>query len=149
MTKYSQGEFTPLNPKKLVGNAVPVYRSAWELRVMRLLDTHPNVINWASESISIPYKNPLTGKLHTYYPDFMVVYKDKFGKQRAEIIEVKPRKEAILENAKSKRDKAALVVNTAKWAAAMLYCKKHGLQFRILTEDDIFVSKGKNIKRNK
>ena len=149
MTKYSHDEFIPKNPQKLVGNARPFYRSSWELRVMMLLDQHPNVINWASESIAIPYKSPLDGKMHRYIPDFLIVYKDKFGKQRAELIEVKPAKEAIAENAKSKRDKAAILLNTAKWGAAMMYCKKNGLHFRILTENDIWINKGKDIKKKR
>ena len=147
MSKYSQDAFIPKNPQKLIGNARPFYRSSWELTVMTLLDQHPNVINWASESISIPYVNPLTGRKSMYIPDFLIVYQDKFGKRRAELVEVKPKKEAIAENAKSKRDKAALMVNTAKWAAAMMYCKKNGLVFRILTEDDIYIKKGSQIKR--
>ena len=80
--------------------------------------------------------------MHQYIPDFLVVYKDKNGAQRAELIEVKPAKEALAENARSKRDKAALLVNTAKWAAAMTWCKKNGISFRLLTEDQIFVTKG-------
>jgi hypothetical protein len=147
MSKYSQDAFIPKNPQKLIGNARPFYRSSWELTVMTLLDQHPNVINWASESISIPYVHPLTGRKSMYIPDFLIVYQDKFGKRRAELVEVKPKKEAIAENAKSKRDKAALLVNTAKWAAAMMYCKKNGLVFRILTEDDIYIKKGSQIKR--
>jgi len=147
MSKYSQDEFVPRNPQKLVGNARPFYRSSWELTVMTLLDQHPNVINWASESIAIPYVNPLTGKRSMYIPDFLIVYQDKFGKRRAELVEVKPKKEAIAENARSKRDKAALLVNTAKWAAAMAYCKKNGLTFRILTEDDIYIKKGAQLKK--
>lgn len=147
MTKYSQDLFKPKNPHKLIGNSQPFYRSSWELTVMTLLDQHPSVINWASESISIPYVNPLTGKRATYFPDFLIVYQDKNGRRRAELVEVKPRKEAILENAKSKRDKAALMINTAKWAAAMAYCKKNGLNFRILTEDDIYIKKGAQLKK--
>jgi hypothetical protein len=147
MSKYSQGEFIPKNPQKLIGNARPFYRSSWELTVMNLLDNHPNVIQWASESVSIPYVNPLTGKRSMYIPDFLILYKDKTGRQRAELVEVKPNKEAIAENAKSKRDKAALMVNTAKWAAAMLWCKKNGISFRILTESDLYISKGKQIRK--
>jgi hypothetical protein len=142
MSKFSQGEFIPKNPQKIVGKSVPVYRSSWELRVMMLLDQHPYVINWASESVAIPYKSPLDGRMHQYIPDFLIVYKDKRGQQKAELIEVKPAKEAIAENARSKRDKAALVLNTAKWAAAMTWCKKNGINFRVLTEDQIFVTKG-------
>jgi TnsA endonuclease N terminal len=147
MSKYSQDNFVPKNPQKLVGNARPYYRSSWELTVMTLLDNHPNVIQWASESITIPYVNPLTGRRATYIPDFFVLYKDKIGRERAELIEVKPAKEAIAENAKSKRDKAALLVNTAKWAAAMTYCKKAGINFRILTENDIYITKGNKLKK--
>jgi hypothetical protein len=143
MSKYNQGDFIPKNPNKLIGNAKPKYRSGWELAMMTFLDTHPSVIQWASESISIPYVNPLTGRRSQYIPDFLVLYKDKNGKQHAELIEVKPKKEAMLENAKSKRDKAFLIINSAKWAAAMGWCKKNGVSFRIVTEDDLFVQKGK------
>lgn len=145
--KYSQAVFVPKNPQKLIGNAQPFYRSSWELTVMTLLDQHPNVINWASESVTIPYINPLTGKKSIYIPDFLIVYRDKSGNQRAELVEVKPKKEAMQENARSKRDKAALMVNTAKWAAAMTFCKKNGLSFRILTEDQIYISKGAQLKK--
>lgn len=142
-TNFSQGEFYPKNPQKLVGNAKPVYRSSWELAMMTFLDSHPYVIQWASESITIPYKNPFTGENRRYIPDFLVLYKDKNGKQHAELVEVKPKKEAILENAKSKRDKAVLLINQAKWTAAMVFCKKNGLTFRIITEDQLFYQKGK------
>lgn len=110
---------------------------------MNFLDSHPSVIQWASESIRIPYTNPLTGKPSQYVPDFMVLYQDKNGKRRAEVVEVKPSKEAIAENARSKRDKASLILNTAKWAAAMAFCKKNGMTFRILTESDIYITKSK------
>ena len=143
MSKYSQGNYVPKNPAKLVGNANPVYRSSWELAMMTFLDSHPSVIQWASESIKIPYVNPLIGKKSQYVPDFLVLYKDKNGKQHAELVEVKPKKEAMLENAKSKRDKAFLIVNQAKWQAALLWCKKSGVVFRLITEDELFVTKGK------
>jgi len=48
-----------------------------------------------------------------------------------------------LENAKSKRDRAFLMVNQAKWAAAMAWCKKNGVTFRLITEEDLFMQKGK------
>lgn len=143
MPKYSQEFFTPKNPHKLIGNPKPFYRSSWELGMMTFFDTHPSVIQWASESISIPYTNPLTGRKSQYIPDFLVLYQDKNGRQRAELIEVKPKKEALAENAKSKRDKAFLILNTAKWAAAMSYCKKNGLEFRVVTEDQLFFKKGR------
>lgn len=144
MSKYSQGVYVPQNPQKLVGNARPNYRSSWELRLMSFLDTHPNVIQWGSECVRIPYMNPLTGKSTIYIPDFLIKYQDKKGSQRVELLEVKPRKESIMEAAKSRRDKAFVILNTAKWRAAQIWCAKNGVTFRVLNEDAIFVSKGKS-----
>lgn len=110
---------------------------------MRVLDHHPNVTQWASESISIPYMHPLTGKWTFYIPDFMIVFVDKHGNKRAEMIEVKPAKEAYADRAKSKKDKLTLAVNQAKWQAAMAWCHKNGLVFKVLTEDQMFHKGGK------
>lgn len=143
MSKYSQGFFVPKNPSKLIGNAQPFARSSWELAFMTFLDSHPSVIQWASESIKIPYVNPLTGKRSQYVPDFLVMFQDKNGRQRAELVEVKPKKEAMMENAKSRRDKAALAINMAKWQAAMTWCAKNGVTFRLITEDQLFQQPGK------
>ena len=38
----------------------------------------------------IPYKHPITGKYHRYYPDFKIWSKTKDGKEEVSIIEVKP-----------------------------------------------------------
>lgn len=143
MPHYHSGIFTPKNPQKLIGKQTVRFRSGWELTVMNFLDNHPSVIQWASESISIPYINPLTGRRTVYIPDFLVYYQDKNGQKRAEIIEVKPAKEALAEKAKSKKDKAFLILNTAKWAACLEYCKRNGLTFRLLTENDIYITKPK------
>lgn len=142
-TKYSQGVFEPKNPGKYIGKSPITYRSSWELSLMRVLDHHPNVTQWASESLSIPYMHPLTGKWTFYIPDFMIVFVDKNGNKRAEMIEVKPAKEAYDDRAKSKKDKLVLAVNKAKWQAAMAWCHKNGLTFRVLTEDQMFHKGGK------
>lgn len=135
---YTQGFFTPLNPDKYIGSNSPKYRSGWELTVMRFCDTHPAVIGWASESLRIPYRNPFTGRNTTYYPDFLITYQDKNGNKISEVIEVKPRGQALLEMAKTQQEKAAVVLNMAKWEACKAWCQKHGLKFRILTEEDIY-----------
>jgi TnsA endonuclease N terminal len=135
---YTQGYFTPLNPTKYIGNNQPKYRSGWELTVMRFCDTHPAVIGWASECLRIPYRNPFTGKDTTYYPDFLITYQDKNGNKISEIIEVKPKTQAVLELAKSQQEKAAVVLNMAKWEACRAWCQRHGMKFRILTEEDIY-----------
>lgn len=143
MAKYSTGVFTPKNPNKIAGNPTPTFRSSWELAAFNFFDTHPSVIQWASEPLQIPYVNPLTGKATVYVPDFLLVYKDKFGAIQREMVEIKPKKETLMERAKSRRDKAAVVLNTSKWIAAMGWCKRHGYKFRVLNEDHIFQQKGK------
>lgn len=133
-----KGEFTPKNPEKYRGKYPIIYRSSWELTAMRKFDSHPDVIAWASESIKIPYRNPLTGKGSVYVPDFLVVFEDKNGNRRQELVEVKPRSQTLLNEARSKHDKISLAINTAKWKAAAAWCKKHGLTFRVLNEQGIY-----------
>jgi hypothetical protein len=141
--KFAQGKFTPTNPSKYAGKKTPTYRSGWEFTFMQFCDNHPSVIQWASEAISIPYKNPLTGRNTIYVPDFFIVYQDKRGKKRAELIEVKPRSQTTMETARSTRDKAAVAVNYAKWEAATAWCKQNGVTFRVITENDIYHSGSK------
>jgi len=98
-------------------------------------------LQWASESIQIPYRNPLTGKSTIYVPDFFIIYEDKFGKKVAELIEIKPKKQTFIEEkVTNARDKAAVVVNHAKWQAANNCCKKQGITFRVITEDQLFMN---------
>jgi hypothetical protein len=136
--KFVQGYYKPINPSKYVGTYPCTYRSSWEHKVMVMFDTNANISSWASESLKIPYQNPFTGKYTVYVPDFVVTYVDAKGNQKAEIIEVKPAKETFLEQAKSQRAKAAVVLNTFKWAAAQAFAKQHGMSFRIVNENHIF-----------
>lgn len=139
MGKWAQGIYTPKNPKKYIGNHKPKYRSGWELTFMNFCDSNDNVLYWASESIRIPYRNPLTGKPSTYLPDFFVVYQNRFGKQLAEVVEIKPKKQSLIESkVASAKDRMVVAINHAKWAAAMAYCKAQGYSFRVITEDDLF-----------
>lgn len=141
--KYSSGVFQPANPEKYAGPNLPRYRSSWELTVMRLADQHPNVISWASEPMKIPYINPLTKKLSAYVPDILLVYVDKHGNKHQELVEIKPVKETLLSEAKSKGDKLRYAVNMAKWQAAARFCEKHGLKFRVINENQLFGNKKK------
>lgn len=138
MSKYAQGIFTPKYPEKYVGRGSIKYRSSWEYAFMQMCDNHPAIINWASESVRIPYINPLTGKSTFYVPDFFIVYQDKNGQNHAEVVEVKPSKEMTFESARSQRDKLAVIVNHAKWTAAYEWAKRNGIKFRIVSENEIF-----------
>jgi hypothetical protein len=138
MSKYAQGKYQIIHPEKYVGNKQPTYRSSWEFVFMQFCDNNPNILQWASEAVHINYKNPLTGKNTIYVPDFLITYVDATGNQKAEVVEVKPKKETTLEGAKNVRDQASAILNMAKWQAASAWCKAHGLTFRVVTEDMIF-----------
>ena len=143
MANFAQGVFVPTRPEKYVGKHKPRYRSGWEFTFMQFCDKNDAVLQWASEAISIPYRNPLTGKPSMYIPDFFIVYQNKFGKQIAEMVEIKPKKQSIIESKKANaRDRAVVAVNHAKWAAANAYCKRSGITFRVITEDDLFYKGG-------
>ncbi len=139
MANFANGVFQPKNQHKYIGKHKPRYRSGWELTFMMFCDNHESVIQWASEAIQIPYRNPLTGKQTVYIPDFFVMYQDKFGNQKAEVVEIKPKKQSLIESrVASAKQKATVALNHAKWAAATAYCKTAGLTFRVITEDDLF-----------
>jgi len=139
MAKYAQGLFTPKNAQKYVGKHAPRYRSGWELTFMMFLDSNSSIIQWASESVRIPYRNPLTGKASTYVPDFLVLYENKYKKQIAELVEIKPKKQSLIESrTASARAIAIVAVNHAKWASARAWCSQNGLIFRVITEDNLF-----------
>jgi hypothetical protein len=139
MGKWAQGKYVPKNPQKYIGKNVPTYRSGWELTFMNFCDTNDKIIYWASEVMKIPYKHPLTGKPTIYIPDFFVVYENKRGTKVAEVVEIKPKKQSIIESkVASAKDRMVVAINHAKWAAAKAYCKNQGFTFRVITEDDIF-----------
>ena len=138
MAKFAQGAYTIKNAGKYVGRGEPRYRSSWENVFMNFCDNNENVLQWASEPVRIPYRHPLTGKMTTYVPDFIVTYRGPNNTTRAELIEIKPKSQSIIEDRQSQRDRAVVAINYAKWDAAQKWCKQNGLTFRIITENDIF-----------
>jgi hypothetical protein len=134
-----KGMFIPKNPQKYIGDSTKIIgRSSWEFMLFKWLDSTPAVMRWASEEFSIPYLSPLDNKVHQYYPDAFVIYKDSTGLLRKEIIEIKPYKETVLTPKASEQDKLALLVNHAKWKAAERFATQQGSTFRILTERSLF-----------
>lgn len=142
--KFAQGVFKLKNPEKYVGLGSPKYRSSWEFAIMKMCDENPSIQQWASESVKIPYRDPLTGKHTVYVPDFLVAYVDKNQKKHVELWEVKPKSQTKLEAVgKNVYNQAQYVKNMAKWQVARQWSKKHGLIFRVLNEEDIFHMGGK------
>ena len=139
MAKFAQGRFEMNNPDKYVGKKTPLARSSWEFIFMRMLDEHPGVQSWASESIQIPYRDPLSGRNTIYVPDFFIVYIDKNKSKHAELVEVKPANQTLREAVgKSRYNQEQYVRNLAKWEAANAWCKQQGIRFRVVNESDIF-----------
>ena len=53
-------------------------------------DKNENILEWQSEEFCIPYRSPIDNKIHRYFPDFFIKYKDINGRVRSSLIEVKP-----------------------------------------------------------
>ena len=143
-TQYKQGLYRPVNHEKYIGRHLPEYRSSWELKFFQWCDRTETVLEWSSESVIVPYVSPVDSKGHRYYVDGTVVLRegDKIEKY---LIEIKPKKQTV-PPVESKRKKASTLlyekmtyaVNTAKWEAAEKFAKHKGMNFTILTEDQLF-----------
>ena len=140
MAKFAKGTFEPTNPDKYAGVKKPFYRSSWELAFMNMCDNHPNITQWASENLKIPYRHPVTGKHTVYVPDFTVIYNDRDGKKHMEVIEIKPGSQSMMESARSSAEKLQVAINMAKWTAANEWCQRKGVRFRVLNENHIYMN---------
>lgn len=110
---------------------------------MRYLDAHRDVLEWSSEEFSIPYRSPIDGRLHRYFPDFKVKKKNPEGVVEVVVVEIKPEKETRPPVVQTKRTKQYLKevytwgINSAKWQAARAYCEDRKWKFMIMTERDL------------
>ena len=143
-----KGRFKPKNVSKYKGDPTKViYRSLWELRFMRWCDQRDSVLKWASEEVIIPYRSPIDGRRHRYFPDFWVKILNADGSISESLIEVKPKlqtqppKNTPPKDGRKRRRYITEVkrwgVNEAKWKAAKAYCIDRNWKFVILTEDDL------------
>ena len=148
MPNYYQGRFKPRNPEKYKGDPTNIiYRSGWELKLMSYLDKHPHVTKWNSEEIVIPYRSPIDGKMHRYFPDFYVEQINKEKRKEKVLIEVKPYAQTQppkVQNTKRNKPTKRYInevktwgINSAKWNAAEEFCKDKGYIFRIITENEL------------
>ena len=137
------GRFLPKNPKKYNGDSNNIiYHSSWEVRVMKYLDDHPNVLWRSSEELAIPYKSPIDNKVHRYFPDFIAKMKRKDGSVMTYVLEVKPEKQTKMPVKRKKtqtyiNETVTYAINQEKWRAAELFCFEHGWQFKLITEREL------------
>lgn len=139
-----KGRFSPKNPKKYSGDPTNIiYRSLWELRVMKYLDENNSILEWKSEEIAIPYISPVDGKRHRYYPDFIVKVRKADGGTKTLMLEVKPKQQTVEPKVQKKKTKryltevATWAVNQAKWKYAREYCLDQGWEFKLITETEL------------
>jgi len=133
-------KFTPTNPKKYIGDHAKINcRSLWERNICKFCDQNESIVKWSFEEITIPYFSPLDKKIHNYYPDFVIQFQNKNGLQTW-MVEVKPKKQTLLKENASKKEKISWIINTAKWEAAKNYCNKNNMVFKIITEKEIFAN---------
>ena len=139
------GKYRPRHPKKYKGDPTNiVYRSLWEKKFMNYCDITESVSEWQSEEFFIPYRSPLDNRMHRYFPDFLIKYRDAYGRKRIMVVEIKPKKETKMPATKpKKRTKSwaysvkTYAINQAKWKAAREYCKDHNYEFKIMTEHEL------------
>ena len=141
--KFSQGVYKPRNPEKYIGKGQIIFRSSWENHFCIFCDTNDYVLEWASEALRIPYRHPLTGKQTTYVPDFLIRYRNAKNQVITELIEIKPAGQSALREGMNQNQRATVAVNHAKWEMARKWCHRQGIQFRVVTEHDMFAGKGK------
>jgi hypothetical protein len=145
-----KGRYNPANPKKYTGDINNItWRSTWELKFFRWLDTADGVLEWSSESIAIPYVSPLDNRIHRYYPDVLMKTKDALGKVVTTLVEIKPYKQTIMPAVRKKMTPSYLAeirtygVNESKWEAAQKVCAEYGWKWMIITEKELFAMPAK------
>lgn len=139
-----KGIFRPNFSKKYIGDSKNIiYRSLWELKFMNYCDKNENVLKWSSEEIWIPYVSPIDNRVHKYFPDFFIKYKDVNENIKESLVEIKPKRQVNGPKVGNKINQKQLVEmkefakNQAKWEAAKEFCADRKWQFQILTEVDL------------
>ena len=140
-----KGRYIPTNPKKYKGDPQNIiYRSLWERKFMVYCDTSKAILEWGSEEVIIPYISPWDNKVHRYFPDFYIKVKQANNSAKKYIIEIKPKKQCSPPDTQPKKKTVKWLnevktwsVNASKWKPADKWGKDNGMEFKILTEDDL------------
>lgn len=142
--KFKQGYYPVIYEEKYKTNKNQIiYRSSWELKLCKWFDLTPEVIEWASEPLSIKYFYTVDNKMHTYYPDFYFAYK-KNGKITKYIVECKPSNQLIRPKEPKRKTKNTInnynylmecfLKNSCKRTYAKKWCEDNGYVFVYVTE---------------
>ena len=139
-----KGKYKVRNYKKYKGDPTGVvYRSLWERKFMKWCDGNPNILEWWSEELPIPYYDPVQKKWRRYFPDFWMKVKEKNGKVESYLVEVKPKRQVEGPKPQKRKTKKYLrevfdyATNQAKWQAAQEYCNDRLWKFMLVTEREL------------
>lgn len=143
MARFTQGLYTPNNPEKYIGDITKIrFMSSWELSMHKFLDNNTKIIRWSSETIAIKYIKPTDQKIHRYFPDYYIEYINTQNQLRRCIIEVKPHAQTKVSKARKPKNKLyediQYAVNQAKWQACKHFCDRNNIEFKIVTEKQMF-----------
>jgi len=116
------------------------YKSSLELKAFQFCDINPKILSWTLEPFAIKYVKPTDNKVHRYYPDLLITFKNK----QTFLIEIKsssevsppnkPKKQTLKSERNYKKALTTYAINTAKWNSAKNFCKEKGIKFIFLTE---------------
>ena len=139
-----KGKYHRSYPRKYKGDPTNIiYRSLWERKFMVYCDKNDNILEWASEEIAIPYRSPVDNRVHRYFPDFYMKVKERGGKIKRYVIEVKPAKQTkppVKPKRQTKgyiREAYEYAKNQAKWKMAREFCADRQWEFKVVTEKEL------------
>ena len=143
-----KGKYRPKFFSKYKGDPTNiVYRSLWELKFMKYCDSNRNVLKLGSEILALPYRSPIDNRVHRYFPDFYIKVRESNGKIREYIIEIKPKKQCMEPKPQKRKTKGHIyevyeyAKNQAKWKVAKEFCIDRGMEFKIITEDELGIKR--------
>ena len=134
-----QGLYKVVNPHKYNGDASKVvFRSMWERYCFRWLDSNPQIKEWSSEEVVVPYYYDVDKKYHRYFVDLKYVTTEG----ATYLIEIKPAKQTKLPTGTRKTkqyisESLTYVKNQCKWKAANEFAAERGWHFEIWTEHEL------------
>lgn len=146
MKRYPKPKpFMPMNKDKYLGNVNNIiYRSSWELKMMRWCDRNPSVIKWNSEDVVIKYFSKADNKYRNYHMDFYIICRQLDGNIVKLLIEVKPYSQTIPPKKRGKKSEQTYInelhtwqVNKDKWEQAEKFALQNGMFFKIFDEYDL------------
>ena len=139
-----KGKYYPSYPRKYKGDPTNIiYRSLWERKFMVYCDKNESILEWASEEIAIPYRSPVDNRVHRYFHDFYMKVKERGGKVKRYVIEVKPAKQTkppVKPKRQTKgyiREAYEYAKNQAKWKMAREFCADRQWEFKVVTEKEL------------